>query len=257
MSELNWADRALESEIAYSKALGSEPTVYPGFVHLYNRAVPWGGDFNCAVGVRLDELSSFCRVVEHVERIHRKEVLDRPDRNDVYPPVLDETLWRDGLAERGYLTHTSIWFCASVLEEDLPTGFALYAPDEDEYIDWYHARQRAQEWYNEADFARLRPLQQGFARVFRPYWLLYEGRRVGWIYCGCLEGVGRLFDVWIEPSVRRQGLGRALLNAIRFEGNRRNMGWVLLRTSQGRRGFCERCGLRECLHSLAIRRREA
>jgi GNAT superfamily N-acetyltransferase len=256
VSDINWADRALESEIAYSKALGSKPAIHPGFVHLHNEAVPWGGDFNCAVGVQLDDMSSFCRIVEHVERIHRKEALDRPDRYDVYPPALEETLWRDGLAERGYVAHRSIWFSAPVLKEDLPAGFALHAPDEDEYIAWYHARQRAQDWYNEADFARLRPLQQGFTRVFRPYWLRHEGRRVGWVYCGCLEDVGRLFDVWIEPSFRGQGLGRVLMNAIRIEGHRRNIEWVLLRTSKGRRGFYERCGLRECLHSSVIRRRK-
>ena len=76
MKQHNWPEIALHSEIAYSKALGSVPTAYPDFVHLHNETVPWGGDFNCAVGVRLTDPFSFDRVVAQVKRIHREKGLN-------------------------------------------------------------------------------------------------------------------------------------------------------------------------------------
>ena len=253
MQDVDWADVALCSEIAYSSALGSVPTTHAGFTHLHNEAVPWGSDFNCAVGVRLTGLASFDRVVTEVERIHHARGLDHPDRYDVHPPALDEAAWSAPLAERGYRLRRSLWFCAETLAGDLAPGFALYTPGADEYIAWYHTRQQAQAWYNEADWQRLRPLQERFARAFRPYWLLRDGARVGWVYCGAVDGYGSLFDVWIEPPHRGQGLGRTLIDAVRAEGSKQGLRHLLLRTSEARRGFYEKCGFRECLSSSTIR----
>jgi ribosomal protein S18 acetylase RimI-like enzyme len=255
MNEIDWAERALESEIAYSRACGSRPTAYPGFVHLYNDAVPWGGDFNCAVGVRLTDYASFERAADRVARIHREKKLDRPDRYDIYPPPLDRVWWDDYLAQRGYSLQMSIWFCAPTIEGHLPAEFTLFAPAEDEYIEWYHRRQKEQSWYDDAYLERLRPLQQRFARVFRPYWLLRGSQRLGWVYCGYLGDYGSLFDVWIEPAFRGHGLGRILMNAIRIEGRKYGTCSLLVRTSEGRRGFYEKCGFRECLRSSTIRLR--
>lgn len=41
MHNIDWAGIALRSEIEYSKALGSVPTEYTSFCHLYSEAVPW------------------------------------------------------------------------------------------------------------------------------------------------------------------------------------------------------------------------
>lgn len=202
------------------------------------------------------DLASFDRVVAQVQRIHRTRGLDRPDRYDVYPPALNEVPWRAPLAQRGYRMHRSIWFCAATLEEDLAQGIELYTPGAAEYIAWYHERQKAQDWYDETDWKRLRPLQERFARAFRPYWLLQDGARVGWVYCGTLKGYGSLFDVWIEPPFRGQGLGRTLMDAIRLEGRKQGLQYVLLRTSESRREFYEKCGFRECLQSSTIRLRK-
>jgi len=253
MHDTDWAAIALHSEIAYSSALGSVPTAYAGFTHLYSEAVPWGGDFNCAVGVVISDLASFDRVVAQVERIHRARGVDRPDRYDVYPPALDEAAWSAPLAQRGCRLQRALWFCAPALAGELASGCALVTPGAAEYIAWYHGRQRAQAWYDEADWQRLRPLQEQFARAFRPYWLLRDGARVGWVYCGAVGQVGSLFDVWIEPSFRGQGFGRTLLDAIRREGSKQGLRYLLLRTSEARRGFYERCGFQECLQSSTIR----
>ena len=253
MRAVSWTERAIESEIAYSRALGSKPTTYSSFVHLHSEAVPWGGDFNCAIGVRLEGLESFERVVKQVEHIHRERNLDQPDRYDVYPPALDEDPWHSYLTERGYRLGKSVWFHAPTLDATQPEGFALYPPPEGEYIEWYHERQKATDWYDEAEFKRLRPLRERFAAVFRPYWLLRNEKHIGWVYCGYLSDYGSLFDVWIEPAYRGQGFGRVLMNAIRSEGRKQGISSVLVRTSESRRGFYEKCGFRECLQSSVIR----
>jgi ribosomal protein S18 acetylase RimI-like enzyme len=216
--------------------------------------VPWGGDLNCAVGVQVTDLPSFERIAREVERIHQEKGLGRPDRYDLVPPPLDESPWAGRLEAMGYRLQRSIWFCAQTRRSILPTGLELCSPAEDAYIEWYGDRQRTQDWYVEAEFEILRPLQQGFARVFRPYWLFQSGLRVGWVYCAWLGEYGSLFDVWIEPVCRGQELGRALMDAIRAEGIGHDARHILLRTSKGRRGFYEACGFRECLQSSTIRR---
>ena len=250
---MDWAARSLESEIAYSVALGGTATEYADFVHVHNEAVPWGGDFNCTLGVRMSDLASFDCIVEQVEELHVQHHLERPNRYDVYPPALEQERWQPELLERGFRTHTSIWFCAPTVESELPPGFYLVEPGEDEFVAWYHARHCDQAWYD-GDYARqILPLQRRFVRHFRIYWLRREGKLVGWVYCGSLGDYGSLFDVWIEPQHRGQGLGRVLMNAIRAEGARQGLEWLLLRTSESRRGFYERCGFQECLRSSVIR----
>jgi GNAT superfamily N-acetyltransferase len=251
----NWAKVALQAEIAYSRVLGSVPTTYPDFIHMHNPAVPWGGDFNCALGARISDQRSFDRIVAQVEQIHREKTLERPDRYDVSPPPLDSAAWNQGLSDRGYRVHTSLWLCARTLDENLTGEIYLYSPHEDEYIEWYHSRQQRQTWYDEADWQRLRPLQLSFSRVFRPYWLLWRGERIGWAYCGDVEGYGYLHDVWIEPSHRRQGFGRMLMQAIRIQGQARGLEVLLVRTNEDRREFYERCEFCECLQSSTIRAR--
>lgn len=250
---VDWTARSLESEIAYSVALGGTATEHPDFVHVHNETVPWGGDFNCTLGLRVTDPASFDRIVEQVEELHRQHRLERPNRYDVYPPALEQERWQSLLLERGFCAHTSIWFCAPTGESELPPGFRLYEPGEDEFVAWYHARESDQAWYDEGYARLLLPLKRKFVRLFRIYWLQREGRLVGWVYCGNLGDYGSLFDVWIEPQHRGQGLGRLLMDAIRAQGARQGLEWLLLRTSESRRGFYEKCGFQECLRSSVIR----
>lgn len=255
MSHINWAQRAFHSEVAYSAALGSEPSVHAGFIHLTNEVVPWGGDFNCALRVQLTDWQSFVRVRGRVEELHRQRGLDRPDRYDIYPLPLDEAAWQPALKREGYDLDRLVWFSAPTRETTLPPGIRLYTPDPDDHIAWYHERQKKSAWYDAADWERLRPLQEAFARVFVPYWMFRDEVHVGWVYCGYLGAYGSLSDVWIEPEYRGQGLGRMLLDAIRLEGCRQGVEHLILRTSASRRPFYEKCGFRECLQSSSIRLR--
>jgi len=249
---VDWGRRALESEVEFSRALGSQPVEYPGFIHMYNRLVPWGGDFNRAVGVRLSDLGSFEEVVRQVEGIHRKKGLERPNRFDICPPGLDEESWRDYLRRRGYSLETAIFFCAPALRESLPSDFVLTVPSEEQYLEWFRGLVQARGYYNEDWFEKLRPLQLSFAKVFRPYWLLRKGDLVRWVYCAHLGDYTRLFEVEVSQEFRGQGLGGVLLRAIRVESGRLGAGFVLLQSGEELRGFYEKAGFGECARSSII-----
>jgi hypothetical protein len=47
------------------------------------------------------------------------------------------------------------------------------------------------------------------------------------------------------------------MHAIRAEGARQGLEWLLLRTSEPRRGFYGKCGFEECLRSSVIRLQKA
>lgn len=121
MQPMDWASSALDSEIAYSKALKSEPMAYPTFIHLYNAFVSWGGDFNRAVGVKISDFHSFAEIVSQVESIHQAKKLEKPNRYDIYPPALNEAVWRDALFQQGYRLETVLFFYAPTLHERLPS----------------------------------------------------------------------------------------------------------------------------------------
>lgn len=257
MNEINWDERALQSEIEFSRALGGEPLEYPTFIHLYNKAVPWGGDFNRVVGVRISDFASFDQIVKQVEQIHQEKNLEKPDRYDIYPPALDVRVWRDHLSPMDFLLGTSLFFCAPTVEDELPSEFALYSPPEDEYIEWYHSQQKSIGYDTvepfEEYFQKLRPLRLSFIRVFKPYWLLKNDTFVGWVYCAHSGEYCRLFEVEIEEKFRGRGFGRLLLEAIRIEGRRKGASFILLRTSERLRTFYENAGFQECTSNSIIR----
>ncbi len=253
MTPITWESKALQSEIVYSWALESVPTFYPDFIHLYNSSVPWGGDFNRAVGVRLADFQSFERRVEQVESLHRDRGLERPDRYDILPPALDAEAWESYLAGKGYRLETAIFFCAPILDGQPATGFSLVRPTEREYLDWFRRLTKARGYYEEAWFQSLRPLQLNFVKTFKPYWLLKDKALAGWVYCAGLGDYARLFEVEVAPEFRGQGAGLALLEAIRQEAGRGGAEEVLLQADETLRGFYEKAGFRECARSSIIR----
>ncbi|MGE5674962.1 MAG: GNAT family N-acetyltransferase [Mycobacterium leprae] len=254
---MDWESRAVESEIAFSQALGGQPVEYPDFIHMCNPYVPWNGDFNRAVGVKLTDLGSFDELVSEVERIHRAKGLDRPNRYDLYPPGLDPGLWQGPLRAQGYHLETAIFFSAPALAESLPEEFTLTIPAEEEYLAWFRALVQARGYYTAEWFEQVRPLQLGFTKLFRPYWLFRSGELVAWVYCAHLGEYTRLFEVEVDESCRGQGLGTLLLHAVRAESGRLGAGAVLLQTGEELRGFYERAGFRECSRSSIIWRMSA
>ncbi len=247
-----WENWAVRSEIAYSWALESLPTYYPDYIHLYNTSVPWGGDFNRAVGVKLADFRSFERVVEQVEKIHRERGLERPDRYDVLPPALEAPAWQAYLAGKGYRLETAIFFCAPALTGKLPAGFSLIRPAEREYLAWFRRLVKRRGYYEEAWFQSVKPLQLNFVKTFKPYWLMKDKALAGWVYCAQLGEVARLFEVEVAGEFRGQGVGKALLQAVRQEAGAGGAKHVLLQASEDLRGFYEKAGLRECARSSII-----
>ena len=255
MQSTNWARIALNSEIEFSKAFKSKPIEHPTFIHMHNRFVPWGGDFNRAVGVKLSDFRSFEEISGQIESIHRVKGLDRPNRYDIHSPALDEALWQDFLFRHGYSLETAIFFCAPTLKEVLPSDYTLSIPSEQEYMTWFRRLTQRRGFFREPWFRMIQPLQLNFVRVFRPYWLFRDGDLVGWVYCAYLGGYGRLFEVEIDQAFRGQGLGKMLLRAIRLEGATLGARFILLQSGERLRRFYEKAGFTECTRNSIIRLR--
>ena len=252
-SRIDWAERALQSEIAFSEALGGQATEYNNFIHIHNESVSWGGDFNRAVGLRISDGKSFFHVIQRVEAIHSEMDLDRPDRYDILPPALDKDVWTKLLAKRGHTLCTVFVFCASILVEELSSDYSMYTPNDDEYLDWYQSQESMKEYYEEAWFQLIKPLRLKFIQQFKPYWLMKDGLRVAWVYCANLGAFDRLSDVGVEKTYRGYGLGKLLLEAIRIEAGRQGSEHVLLQSSEGMRAFYEKSGFTECTRNSVIR----
>jgi len=249
----DWEAFCLESELEFSKALLSQPTVYPDFIHLWNPYVPWGGDFNRAVGVRWRGQASFKRIAAQVAQIHQERGLDPPDRFDVNPPVLDEGQWEAILSRQGFRLRTAIFFNAPAEPFELPDGYALYSPNSQEFFNWY-TRQAVQAGYASEDwFEQHLPLKANFIKVFKPYWLFREQEQVGWVYAARLGEYCRLFEVEITHPYRGQGMGRLLVQAIRAEGFAQGVEFILLQSNQALCSFYEKCGFRQCSVNSIIR----
>lgn len=252
MKSIDWEKAALSSEIEYSKALKSEPVEYPKFTHMYNPFVPWSGDFNRALGMKITDFQSFEEVTQQLEGIHREKVLEKPDRFDIYPPALKEGLWQDYLLQKGYGLSTAIFFCVPTLVRALPSEFTLEIPSQDDYIEWFCRLVQSRGYYEEVWFQKVKPLQLNFSRIFKPYWLLKERNLVGWVYCANLGNYARLFEVEINQEYRGQGMGKLLLQAIRAEGHKMGARFILLQSGERLRNFYESAGFQECTRNSII-----
>jgi GNAT superfamily N-acetyltransferase len=250
---MNWDECSLNSELEFSKALLSQPVEYPGFIHMYNPHVPWGGDFNRALRVKITDFQSFENIKKQIEQIHLDKRLEKPDRFDICVPVLDEKQWRDHLQEMGYGLQTVIFFNAPTRKMILPAGYSLYSPSNAEYFEWFSGLARSQGYYGEEWFKQLIPLKENFILMFKPYWLMKNKDLVGWVYSANLGKYCRLFEVEIEQHFQNQGMGKILLQAISSEGYRQGTEFILLQSNNRLRPFYEKCGFLECSRNSIIR----
>ncbi|MFH1940136.1 MAG: GNAT family N-acetyltransferase [bacterium] len=253
MNKINWGEIALHSEIEYSKARGGKPTKHKNFIHIYNKQVPYSGDYNRAVGVKISDYKSFEKVVEEVEKIHSEKKLDKPDRYDIYPPAMKEENWQGYLSKRGYNIHTVVFLCSRSFYKPIPEEIKLYLPSKNEYIKWYYEQQNLRSHFDEEYFNLIKPSQLNFIKIFKPYWLIEKDMIKGWVYCANLGEYCRLFEVEIKEEFRGCGLGTILLNAIRNEAGKQNAKYVLLSTGEDLRKFYEKAGFIECVKNSVIR----
>ena len=252
MAPIDWNEAALDSEIEYSKAFGSKPMECSNFIHIYNPFVPWCGDFNRAVGVNVIDFQSFEEIKRQVESIHEKKGLERPNLYDLNPPEIDNDLWRDHLRQKGYGLSTAIYFCATTEEFTLPSSFSLTIPSLEDYLEWFYLQVQSRGYFEEEWFQKVKPLQLNFIEVFKPYWLMKGKDLVGWVYCANLRNYARLFEVEIQSQCQHQGMGKLLLRAIRAEGRKMGVEFMLLQSSEGLRNFYERAGFQECTRNSII-----
>jgi len=250
---INWDEYALNSEIEFSKALLSQPVEYPDFIHMYNPFVPWGGDFNRALNIKVTGLDYFEHIVSQIKRVHQEKGLDKPDRFDIRKPVLDEMQWTDSLLKKGFTMQAAIFFNSPTKMLELPSGYTLYAPSETEYFDWYAKLTETRGYFDDNWYKLLLPLQANFIQVFKPNWLLKDKDLIGWVYSAYLGNYCRLFEVEVVSHFQGMGMGRLLLQEIICEGYRQGAEYILLQSNAYLKPFYEKCGFKECSRNSIIR----
>ena len=250
---MNWDNLALQSEIAYSQARGGAATRREGFIHIHNRHVPWGGDFNRAVGCQASSFAAFREIETAVQKIHAENLLAAPDRFDCFPPSLDKAEWAPFLSPLGYSCHDLIFFAAAARPAPHSGDVRLHRPTENDYLEWHEARLRKADHFDEQWFREIMPLEKHFAKEFLPYWLVRGDELLGSVHCAHLGECSRLFDVEIEEKHRGRGYGKILLDLIRDAARRAGSSHALLQSAEPLRPFYEKAGFFECSRNTVIR----
>ena len=254
-SALDWAALALRSEIAYSQARGGAPGRHDGFIHIHNKHVPWGGDFNRAVDCAITDQASFERIEAEVKRIHADQGLEPPDRFDLRPPALEVRDWQAFLAGKGYVMHTALFFAAPAKAYSGDEGYSLRRPTDNEYFERHEEQLQKTDYFDEQWFREIIPLEKMFIRTFAPFWLVRGPQLLASLHCAHLGDCSRLFDVEVAEQHRGQGRGKLLLDLIRAEAQKSGSRQVLLQTTEGLRPFYEKAGFAEISRNSVIRRK--
>jgi GNAT superfamily N-acetyltransferase len=253
-ASIDWCTRALDSEVRFSEARGGVARSFGRFIHIHNPHVPWIGDFNRTLGVRVSTPEEFAAVVEAVEALHRVAALERPNRYETHPAVGEAEAWLDGLPDPEARASRVYFLCAEADAAPLPAPYE-WAPIPDEvYLGRWAAEVKAAGYDPEGISRDRMILERKFIQTFRPFWLLVAGAVYAWVQCAVQGPVLRLFDVTVEPSSRGRGIGRRLLQAARLEAARVGATHVLVRCGAAARPFYLACGFEECARGTVIRR---
>ena len=255
LDNFNWSELSVKSEIEYSKALGGEVIEFDGFIHIYNRFVPWNGDFNRVVRAEVKDFDSFMNIVNKTEKVHMEKGLESPNRYDIAPPALDEIKWSDFLKNRGFELETVIFYKGKVEKRDLPSDLRLYSPTRQEFKDWYYHLEKSKSYFDEEWFRKNLLIKLKFIEIFTPFWLMKGEEILGWVYCGCFGEYCRLFNVEIDKRYRHRGFGREMLNAVGNECGTKGAKFILLQSTERLRGFYEKSGFKECSRNTVIWKR--
>ncbi|MDI6738962.1 MAG: GNAT family N-acetyltransferase [Candidatus Edwardsbacteria bacterium] len=249
----NWDEIALQSEIAYSRARGGAAFRHESFTHIYNRHVPWGGDYNRSVDCVVTGHDSFAKIENEVRKIHAEKGLEKPDRFDLKRPVLKAQDWSAFLKDRGYRCHDVIFFAAPARHDNETGEYHLYSPTGNEYLEWHEGRLRRTDYFDEQWFREIMPLEKFFIKTFQPHWLMKDNGIAAWVHCAHLGECARLFEVEVDEKQRGRGVGKLLLNAIRGEAERAGSSHILLAATEKLRPFYEKAGFTECSRNTVIR----
>jgi GNAT superfamily N-acetyltransferase len=255
MQGINWIERAVVSEVAYSVARGGTATAHKGFIHIMNTSVPMGGDYNRAVGVRACSLDEFAAVAAAVGAIHDDNRLAAPDSYDTYPSDEGDGDWVDHVDEIGHQAWPDFFFNLSVKDRSLPSGFEWRPVSAGGYLAWRMTQRKHECWFDQDEWDLQLPSERAFIEIYRPFWLLENGCLVAWVHCANLGGYFRLFDVEVAEAQRGRGYGKLLLQAVEAEASRQGVSHILIRCAERLRGFYEACGFEECCRGSVIRLR--
>ena len=259
MKKIDWASKALQSEIEYFKALGGKAIEYHDFIHIYNKLVPLNGDYNLAINIKISDYNSLNKIIDKIEFLHQEKKLDIPNNFYISPPILNNKKWKGYLEKLGYEFCDVYYFRANSENLDTPSEYKFYSPTDNEYFQWFTKTRKSEDWYDEDTFQMTLPSQVRFYKIFKPYWFYKNNNMIGWIYCADLGEDSRLFDVFIKEEYRRQGMGTIMLKLIRTLAYNNGSSVVLtsVHAIKRLRKFYESAGFVECSsNSLIMRKRK-
>jgi ribosomal protein S18 acetylase RimI-like enzyme len=138
---------------------------------------------------------------------------------------------------------------------------------EDQYRPWraeseaHYARSVAASGQSAQDAARsaaetyARLLPDGFTTPDQHFWYAYDGdRRVGFLWIKVTHDTAFVYNVAVEPDVRRQGYGRAIMLAAErwcHDNALRRIGLHVFAHNTGARALYEQLGFTETGRNMA------
>jgi len=252
ISDPDWGQLSVDSEINLSKAYGGIPEKHDHYIHITNSFVPWNGDFNRAVNVSPDSVDDLDVIIREVRDIHRNKKLDPPNRYDLGPEIKIDNAWESNFIAKNMKFSEAVFMQAQSQEAPSDSDNYLYAPGADEYFSWYRTKMEGRNYFTEEYYKMLKPLQSSFITVFKPYWFKVADEIVGSVYIADFSEYARLFEVEIEENRQGRGLGLKMMKAVRHKVKLLGLKYVLLETSGGLPRFYEKCGFKECIRSKIL-----
>jgi GNAT superfamily N-acetyltransferase len=239
---IDWIKVSVDYEIEYSKARGGILEIYPDFIHISNKKVPYGGDYNRTVAVKTREIKRFKEIIKIVEKIHETNRVFPPDRFDFIPPKLDSE-WENISKSLGYKLKTSVYLKSLSLFNNFSLyPYNLYFPSEKEFKEWYIKQQKAKPYWTENILEKIVFLQIDFIKVFKPFWLMKDEEIIGWVYCQLYKDFFHVFELELIEKYRGKGIGRIFIELIKIEACRCGAKFVIIQTNPEIKNFYIKCG---------------
>jgi len=241
MNSVNWKEVSIDYELEYSKARGGTLEIYSDFIHISNKKVPYGGDYNRTVAVSARTAERFKEILDIVRKIHKRDGVLPPDRFDFTPPILAPE-WQIIADSLGYRLKTSVYLHSPTLPQQSFPPYRLYFPSDEKFQEWYTEQQKTRPYWTEQMLKEIIPIQMEFIKVFKPLWLMEGKRPIGWIYCQLHNGFLNVFELELLEEYRGKGIGHIFMQLIRAEAGRLGAISLIVQTTPEIKNFYIKCG---------------
>ena len=244
---INWTQKAIESEIEYTLARGSERRDYGNFSLLENKFVKWSGDFNRAVMIKADSAGSLSNTISAIEELHKTKGLEDPVYMDFDETLIFKNEYSEIIENKGYYLQQEAFLISQTKDCQLPGGFRFLPMTDEETIALLKQEQIDGGYYLENEFETIdKKLHLLFTKRFRHFKLTLNDETVGSVYLAYMDDYCRLFSVVINENFRNRGYGKMLMECVKDHGKRSDRSYILLNSPARNLGFYDKCGFTSC-----------